>query len=348
MAFSLGPLDGLVELIWSITGWQILALVCLYFAFIVGAVLLSALLGVVAGPTHRPIKGAHVVITGGSEGIGLALGLEAAKQGAHVTVLSRKVEKLQKAVAQLESVATDKSAQRISYFVCDVTDAGTVQKAIGQAEALGPIDFLVCAAGAAYPGYFLEQDIELFERSMKLNYLGTVYTIKAASTSMVARGTGHIIAIASGAAAASFLGYSTYAPTKFAVRGFCDAIRNELIGTGVRVSIGYPPDTDTPGFEQENKTKPPECLRISPPEVYSAVSVAQCLWQGVSKGVYHLPSPDLVQNQLINMTAGITPPTGSTFVLAAISPLLTVVMRLFGCWADYVANGYGKALKKRE
>ena len=155
----------------------------------------------------------------------------------------------------------------------------------------------------------------------------------------------HIIAISSGAAAAAFLGYSSYAPTKFAVRGFCDAIRNELLGTGVRVSIAYPPDTDTPGFEQENKTKPLECQKISPPEVYSAVSVASLILQGASNGVYHLPSPDIVQNLLINATAGVYPPSsaqlslhkvwkrptagitptpGSTVVLACLSPVLTV------------------------
>ena len=118
---------------------------------------------------------------------------------------------------------------------------------------------MVCAAGAAYPGYFLEQDLAIFERTMRLNYLGSVFTAKAAVPAMVARSSGHLILISSGAAAASFLGYSSYAPTKFAVRGLADALRNELCGTGVRVSVAYPPDTDTPGFEQENKTKPPEC-----------------------------------------------------------------------------------------
>jgi short-subunit dehydrogenase len=181
---------------------------------------------------------------------------------------------------------------------------------------------------------------------MRLNYLGTVFVVKAAAEAMVARGSGTIVAISSGAAAASFLGYSSYAPTKFAVRGFMDAIRNELLGTGVRCSIAYPPDTDTPGFEKENTTKPPECQRISPPEVHSASTVAQLILSGAADGVYHLPSPDLVQNQLIYSTAGITPTPGSSAVLMALSPLLTVAGRLFGCWADHVARGYGASLRK--
>ena len=150
------------------------------------------------------------------------------------------------------------------------------------------------------------------------------------------------------AAAASFLGYSSYAPTKFAVRGFADAIRNELLGTGVRVSIAYPPDTETPGFKQENRTKPPECARIAPPEVYSAQVVAKLILDGAAAGTYALSSPDVVQNLLISATAGITPTGGSTVVLAALSPLLTVASRLFGVWADHVARGYGTGLKKSQ
>jgi 3-dehydrosphinganine reductase len=54
------------------------------------------------------------------------------------------------------------------------------------------------------------------------------------------------------------VGYSSYAPTKFALRGLADSLRNELCGTGVGVSIFYPSNMATPGFEQENRTKPRE------------------------------------------------------------------------------------------
>jgi 3-dehydrosphinganine reductase len=59
------------------------------------------------------------------------------------------------------------------------------------------------------------------------------------------------------------IGYSTYSPTKFALRGLADVLRNEMAPYGVKVSIVYPPDTDTPGFREEMKTKPPACKEIS-------------------------------------------------------------------------------------
>eukprot|EP01047_Picozoa_sp_COSAG01_P094257 COSAG01_NODE_25207_length_752_cov_1.139357_1_plen_250_part_11 len=204
----------------SVSGAQLLALACAYVVALLALALLGALGRTVIGGASgagrkRDIAGAHVVVTGGSEGIGLAIALEAAKQGAHVTILSRTVAKLEKAAAQISGAASTSSSggqQKVGFSSCDVTDANAVARAIEEsAAARGPIDFLVCAAGAAFPGYFLEQEVGVFERTMKLNYLGTVYAAKAAAPAMVGRGEGHIILISSGAAAASFLGYSTYA-----------------------------------------------------------------------------------------------------------------------------------------
>ena len=117
-------------------------------------VLALALLGLLLRTTvlrvvPRPIVGSHVVITGGSEGIGLAIGLEAARQGARVTIMARSVGKLEKAVAQLN--AEQPSNASASSISCDVTDAAGVASALAKAEAIAPIDFLICGAGAAYP-----------------------------------------------------------------------------------------------------------------------------------------------------------------------------------------------------
>ena len=311
------PLDGVVQELATISAERVVAVLCLHVAALLAASLVGAVLrATVWAVPRRPVAGAHVVITGGSEGIGLAIGVEAARQHARVTIMARSVGKLEAAVVQIKAAAPGGTSTSINYVQCDVTDSASATKAFDEAAELAPIDFVVCAAGAAYPGYFLEQDLAIFERTMRLNYLGSVFTAKAAVPAMVARSSGHLILISSGAAAASFLGYSSYAPTKFAVRGLADALRNELCGTGVRVSVAYPPDTDTPGFEQENKTKPPECMcarrsstplnflctltlacgsRISPPEVHAASDVAKLILDASSRGVYHLPSPDYIQ-----------------------------------------------------
>ena len=80
---------------------------------------------------------------------------------------------------------------------------------------------------------------------------------------MVRRRSGHIVIVASGLAVTSFLGYSSYAPTKWALRGLADTLRNELLGFGIAVQIAYPPDTETPGFAHENETKPPETTAVT-------------------------------------------------------------------------------------
>ena len=66
------------------------------------------------------------------------------------------------------------------------------------------------------------------------------------------------ILYSSAVAFCGMVGYSAYAPTKFALRGLADCLRNELVGSGVKVSIFYPSNMDTPGFAVENKTKPAE------------------------------------------------------------------------------------------
>ena len=133
-----------------------------------------------------------------------------------------------------------------------------------------PPDVVVCCAGNAAPGLFLEQDVATFRSSMELIYMGTVQTIKAVIKPMVARRDGQIIIVGSAMSVVGFMGYSTYAPAKHALRGLADTLRNELVGFNVAVQIAYPPDTDTPGFEHENRTKPIETMKMVPLDVYSS------------------------------------------------------------------------------
>jgi 3-dehydrosphinganine reductase len=299
----------------------------------------------------RPVNyvGKHAVITGGSTGIGRAVALELASRGASVTLVARTKSKLEAAVRGIEaSVLTSPAAGQTIRFECaDVTDPATVRAAFKRAAAAaGDIDVLVACAGASHPGYFLDQDIEVFDRSMRLNYLGTVAAVKAAAPGMCARGEGHIVLVASAAAVISFIGYSSYAPTKFALRGLADSLRNELCGFGVRVSIAYPPDTDTPGFEKENLSKPAETRAVSPPEVWPAADVARSMVASMARGDYHLSSPDLVQNMLVSTMAGVTP-RRHLLLETMLQPVLCLAERAFLWHADREAARYG-ARKRAE
>ena len=274
-----------------------------YGAASIGGACMVIVLGLAALTTARAayrcccvqrfsFAGAHVLVTGGSSGIGLAVAQEAAARGAVVTVLARTRSKLVSAVDSLDSAraaaGSDHTTASPHGFECaDVTDPAAVEAACAAAVAArGPISVLVACAGAAQPGYFLDQTSSVFERSMQLNYLGVVNAVKAVTPAMCERGEGRIVLVASGAAVVSFIGYSSYAPTKWALRGFGDALRNELVGFdraaggngaragGVRVHIAYPPDTQTPGFDLENESKPVETSRVAPPDVYPPRAVA--------------------------------------------------------------------------
>ncbi|KAG1671485.1 hypothetical protein FOA52_003143 [Chlamydomonas sp. UWO 241] len=214
---------------------------------------------------QKQFGGKHVLITGGSEGIGLALAQSFVRAHAHVTVVARSQAKLDAAKSSLEGLATEvASTSRINIESADVTNPQQVSDAVRSAQqAIGPIDVLVCNAGMALPGYFHEQSLDVFRQHMDVNYFGCVNTVKAVYDGMVARNAGRICLMSSTLGLMGIVGYTGYCGSKYAVRGFADALRNELVGTEVSVSIMFPPDTKTPGFEHENTMKPPETAEIS-------------------------------------------------------------------------------------
>lgn len=213
---------------------------------------------------RRSFSGKHALVTGGSAGIGKAIAAELLRKGARVTILARTKAKLEEAVAEL-SAAQAGGVANVQYVCASTTNDEQLRAAVQTATAnFGPVDVLVANAGSAAPGLFLEMPVSTFESQADLNYLGTVRSIKAVLPQMVAQRSGQVVIIASGAAVSSFMGYSSYAPTKWALRGLADALRNEMVGFGVSVHIGYPPDTETPGFENENKTKPVSTAHVCP------------------------------------------------------------------------------------
>jgi len=281
----------------------------------------------------------HVLVTGGSAGIGKALAAELLARGARVTILARTEAKLVEAVAELKSGC--KGVAAVRYSCANIADGAALEAAISAAEAeFGPVDALICNAGSAAPGLFLEMPVETFATQMDVNYLGTVRTIKAVVPQMVQRRKGQVIIVSSALAVVSFLGYSSYAPTKHALRGLADALRNELIGFGIAVHIAYPPDTDTPGFAHENETKPPETSAMVPADAYSPSSVAKCMLNGAAAGLFHLPSPDALQNVLVSAAAGVTP-RAFPFLECCLLPLAGLLETLVAtCWFDRFGHKY--------
>jgi len=185
--------------------------------------------------------GSVAVITGASRGIGRAVARAAAKRGAQVGLMSRSQDELD---AVLKEVGG-----RGAVSVADVGRRDDVERALDELSgALGPIDILVNNAGIGAYGAFNEEDVETFERLMRINYLGTIYAMKAVLPGMLARGRGHIVNVASIAGRIGAPFEAAYSASKFAVAGLSEAVAIEVGTKGVGISVVNPGIVDTEFF----------------------------------------------------------------------------------------------------
>jgi 3-dehydrosphinganine reductase len=229
----------------------------------------------------------HALITGGSSGIGRALGGKLASAGYHVSLVARRSDKLDEAAAEMRREA-QRADQRIQVYPADVADQSQSEEAVKAAIAeIGPPDLVITSAGIAVPGYFAEMPAAVFERSMAVNYFGSLYVIRAALPAMRSRKRGHVVLLSSGAALMGLFGYASYGPSKFAVRGLAETLRAELRSDNIGISVAYPPDTQTPMLEEENKTKPPETRLICGlAKTWTADAVAACILRGIERRAF--------------------------------------------------------------
>lgn len=207
----------------------------------------------------------RVVVTGASAGLGRALAIAAAARGARVGLVARRRELLEALVGELApSPAGDHVA-----LAADVVDRAAIEAAIDDfCERAGGIDVLFANAGVAHYGPFAEVDLELAERMIEVNVLGTTYTVAAAVRPMLERGAGQIVVTSSGAGLRAFPSAAVYGGTKAYDRGFAEALRHELAGTGVSVTTVFPgevatdlhahPDHVEPEWRREGEALAPE------------------------------------------------------------------------------------------
>ncbi|WP_274363851.1 SDR family NAD(P)-dependent oxidoreductase [Paenibacillus thermotolerans] len=189
------------------------------------------------------LHGKIVAITGASSGIGAAAARRFAEEGATVIVTARTLEKL-------ERLAEPYSGTMFAYRL-DVTDESDVRSVFENiVRAHGPIDVLVNNAGFGLFETAERTDLAEFTDMMNVNYFGTVRCTKAVLPGMLARGSGHIVNVASVAGFISTAKSSGYSATKHAVIGFTDALRQELHGSGILVTSVNPGPVDTPFFDR--------------------------------------------------------------------------------------------------
>ncbi len=175
-------------------------------------------------------ENATVFITGASRGIGAATARRLHARRARVGLIARSQEELEALAAEL--------GDRVAVAVADVGDRNTVESAIDRlSEELGAADVLVNNAGLGAYAAVIEEDPDVFERLMRVNYLGTVYATRAVLSSMARRRRGMIINVASVAGRIGAPFEAAYSASKFAVVGFSESLAAEMGELGIQVRL---------------------------------------------------------------------------------------------------------------
>jgi short-subunit dehydrogenase len=232
--------------------------------------------------------GKTVLITGASSGIGRALAVELARQGARVGVTARRTELLAELVSEVRNLGGTIEAQ-----AADVSHREELQSALNQLVGqLGPVDILFANAGVGFPSGANPQNVLGVEEMIRVNYLGAIYAMEAVLPAMLQRGSGHLVAISSLAAYKGFPGSLGYCASKSAISAYCEGLRIELRPTGVKVTTVCPGFIRTPMTDKNTNPMP---------FIMDADAGAKRILRAVARGtkVYNFP---WIMYRMIKMT----------------------------------------------
>lgn len=185
------------------------------------------------GRRARSLAGKVVAITGGGRGIGAATAAALVAEGARVAIGDLDLDV---AEATADGLGGDTVA-----FPLDVTDRSGFTKFLEEVEGrLGPVDILVNNAGIMPLGRFEDESDRSTTHQLEINLHGVIHGTREAIKRMRPRRSGHIVNIASAAGKAGFPGGATYCATKHGVVGLSEAVRMELRGSGIDLSVVLP------------------------------------------------------------------------------------------------------------
>lgn len=189
----------------------------------------------------RTIKGCRAIVTGASSGIGRAIALELGRQRADVVVVARRADRLEEVTKEIESTGI-----RAKAVVGDITDPATRQAAIDCAkDKFGGLDIVVNNAGISGMGRFEDASQDRLRRVFEVNLFALIELTRIAIPLLKQSNTPIIVNVSSILGHIALPNLSEYSATKFAVRGFSNALRAELHSTGIDVLVVSPATVET-------------------------------------------------------------------------------------------------------
>jgi len=185
-----------------------------------------------------------ILITGASSGIGRALALEMGRRGYRLALAARRMETLEEI---RQTILADNPRAVVSVRKLDVTDSDDVYAAISEmAGAINGIDIVVANAGVALGERVGRGDFDKARKTIDVNLTGAIATLDAAAGYFLERGKGHLVGISTVVAWRGMPRSSVYCASKAGLAVYMEAVRAELYGKNIDVTVLYPGYIDTP------------------------------------------------------------------------------------------------------
>jgi len=182
-----------------------------------------------------------VLVTGASSGIGRSLAYSFARRGARLVLVARREDRLEAVRREIEPYTSD-----VLVLPADITDEKQLREVVQRTvDAFGRIDVLVNDAGISQAGQLQDLDPERIERLLRLNLWSVIRLTQLVLPYMLQQSSGYIMNIGSGGGRVAMPLFAPYVATKYGVSGFTDALRREIAGTGIHLTLVQPCFTST-------------------------------------------------------------------------------------------------------